>query len=129
MAKLYIVRGLPGSGKTTFAKSLNILHVERDLFCMRGGKYDWKAEELSRNNELCKAVISMALLNGNDCVVCNPFPKKTQVQEYIDLAVSFGADWEVIRMTGEYGSVHGVPKEHMKKFASEFETFDNEKLI
>ena len=32
MKKLIIIRGLPGSGKSTFAKSLNCTHFETDMY-------------------------------------------------------------------------------------------------
>ena len=36
---LYIVRGIPGSGKSTFAKSLGGTHFEADMFFMKDGEY------------------------------------------------------------------------------------------
>jgi predicted kinase len=46
MATLTIVRGLPGSGKSTYAKSLNVFHIEADMFCMKDGKYEFDAERV-----------------------------------------------------------------------------------
>lgn len=40
--KLTLIRGLPGSGKTTLAKQLGVLHVEADMYFMRDGRYQFE---------------------------------------------------------------------------------------
>jgi len=45
MSKLILVRGLPGSGKSTFAKTFGCLHVEADMFYIVGGKYRFDGTE------------------------------------------------------------------------------------
>ena len=39
MKTLYIVRGVPGSGKSTFAKTLGGTHFETDNYFMIDGEY------------------------------------------------------------------------------------------
>ena len=45
---LYIVRGVPGSGKTTYSKQLGIFHVEADMFHMKDGEYRWDPKRVKR---------------------------------------------------------------------------------
>ena len=45
---LYIVRGIPGSGKSTFAKSLGGTHFEADMFFMKNGEYKY---DMFKNKE------------------------------------------------------------------------------
>ena len=42
---LIIVRGLPGSGKSTFAELLGDIICTTDDFHMKDGKYCWTAEK------------------------------------------------------------------------------------
>lgn len=46
MSKLIVVRGLPGSGKTTFAKSFGCFHVKNDCYHYHCGEY--KLEEVRK---------------------------------------------------------------------------------
>jgi adenylate kinase family enzyme len=43
---IYLVRGIPGSGKSTFAKSLGGTHFETDQFFMVDGKYNFDGSKL-----------------------------------------------------------------------------------
>ena len=44
--KLILVRGIPGSGKTSFAyrQFPGVFHVENDMFLMHDGKYCWSKD-------------------------------------------------------------------------------------
>lgn len=58
MKNLYIIRGLPGSGKSTFAstlaKSLNAVHFEEDMYLTeRDGTYLWSEERFTRAICVC----------------------------------------------------------------------------
>lgn len=53
--RCFVIRGLPGSGKSTLAKQYpHLLHLEEDMFAMRGGVYHWDSNtpqgiEVGRN--------------------------------------------------------------------------------
>jgi len=53
---LYIIRGVPGSGKSTFAKSIAKPWqiFEADQFFMKHGKYDFDFTKLRLAHESCK---------------------------------------------------------------------------
>ena len=59
MKTLYIVRGVPGSGKSTFAKSIGGIHIEADQFFMENGKYNFD-EHLAKLSE----DIELLTING-----------------------------------------------------------------
>lgn len=127
--KLTIIRGLPGSGKSTEAKKLGIFHVEADMFCMKDGEYCFDYKTHSNNHLNCKYLISFALSNDCDCVVSNTFTKLEEMNPYLDKARFYGANVEVIRMSSNYGTIHNVPLEVIDKMRERFEDYEGEKII
>ena len=51
---LFIVRGLPGSGKTTLAKSLGSVHFEADMYFMEGNEYKFDITKIKKAHEWCQ---------------------------------------------------------------------------
>ena len=103
--KLTLIRGLPGSGKSTFAKrNYSCLILENDMFHMHGGKYEWSKESMPDAISWCIDTCETALSNGMDVVVCNTFTKRKHIDIYRTIADALGADFEVIRCTGDSGA-------------------------
>lgn len=123
---LYILRGLPGSGKSTFAKSLGIFHVEMDMYFMRGGKYIWSANKIPEAAKFCQDLVRSVIKAGLDCVVSNTHTKIWEFQPYLDMAKELGADVRVIKMPFYYGSVHDVPDITQQKMKDRWEDFEDE---
>lgn len=119
---LHIVRGLPGSGKSTYAKSLNILHVETDMFCMKNGEYVWTPEGQARRIELVSEFVEKCLQTGSDCVVTGVFSTHRSYQPLIELGRLYRAKIEVKTCTSNYGSIHNVPSDVIEKMRKEFES-------
>ena len=60
MKNLYIVRGLPGSGKSTFAKTLvghDFLVCEADKYFMVNGEYKFDVTKLKEAHESCRNMV------------------------------------------------------------------------
>lgn len=114
MAHLTIIRGLPGSGKSTFAKRMGCAHFEADMWMVDDeGAYAFDAGRLGFCHSECLKAVKDSLESGNDVVVSNTFTRIWEMQPYIDL----GHPYTVIMMLGDYQNVHGVPKEtidHMR---------------
>lgn len=127
--KLIIVRGLPGSGKTTYAKSLGIAHVETDMFFMKDGFYQFDPALLPENHRKCYEQVRAHLLAECDCVVSNTFTELWEMQEYLDLGEELGAEVEVVRMTGAFGSVHSIPEHAIELMRQRFEVYPGETLM
>lgn len=125
--KLTIIRGIPGSGKSTFAKSnYKCLILENDMFHIKSGKYDWKSETMPDAVKWCFSTCEKALELGMDVVVSNTFTKRKFIEGYYKLAEKYNADFEVIRCTGNYQNIHDVPSYVMKSMKHGFEDWDNE---
>lgn len=127
--KLICCRGLPGSGKSVFArKHFQCCILENDQFQMQNGKYVWSPDGTKRAIALCRNLADQILAAGADVVVCNTFTKRSFVEGYKRLAEKYGADFEVIRMTGNFQNTHNVPKFILDNMKSHFEDWPGEIL-
>ena len=127
--KLTIIRGLPGSGKSTEAKKLNVFHVEADMFCMKNGEYCFDPKKHKENHIVCAEMVHRVLQIGCDCVVSNTFTEVWEMQKYLDLSEYFGAEVEVVRMETTYESIHNVPGDVYEKMWERFEDYKGERVI
>lgn len=128
---LILIRGLPGSGKSTYAKKL-VDMLEADLFQKTNVKHFeaddfWEDREfnprfLGLAHKKCQENTWDALCQGYDVVVANTFTRLWEMQPYLDMT----EDIKVYRMTGDYGSIHNVPKDTIEKMKKRFEDFDGE---
>lgn len=111
---LYLVRGLPGSGKSTFAKSLGCLHLEADMWFYKDGVYQYDINEIKDAHDWCKENTYEALITGLDVVVSNTFTKiNFELMPYIGMAHDTNSKFCIYEMKGEYPNVHNVPKEKL----------------
>lgn len=122
--KLILVRGLPGSGKSTYAKTLEgAFHVEADMYFMHAdGIYRFDPTKLGAAHDWCQLQCARALERGESCVVSNTFVKCWELMPYIKMAKTLGANIEIVVMTGQYGSVHNVPAEVLTRMAKAWES-------
>ena len=128
--KLTLVRGLPGSGKSTYVKkNFSCLHLENDMFHMRDGGYDWSAESMNAAINWCAETCRRALELQMDVVVSNTFTKRRFVEFYRNMAMETHAEFEVIRCTGDFENVHNVPKKTLENMKSGFEDYPGEIFI
>ena len=126
---LYIVRGLPGSGKSTYAKKLGCFHVEADMFHVKDGEYKFDIQRSRLGHNWCQKTVIFAMEQGMDVVVSNTFTQNWEIYPYLEFAKKTGHLVNVIRMTNEFGSVHGVPEDTMKKMRERFEDVDGEIIV
>ena len=123
---LYIVRGVSGAGKSTFAATLaaglNCPHWENDMFLYVDGEYCWSAKEARKARQKCFAAVADALAAG-DCVVSNVFAGEGSFKPYISLAKSLGHDYTCSRIENRHGGEngHNVPVSHLKSMAENFQ--------
>ena len=131
--RLCIIRGCPGSGKSTFAKKLaakyGLLHFENDAYLMQGDKYVWTPAAAKYAARQCFNDCMNALKSGKSCVVSNVFVTRRVVDKYANAAKAIGVRVGVFRMTKDFGNVHNVPKSTLDSMKAGFEDYPNEVIV
>lgn len=103
--KLVLIRGLPGSGKSTMAKNMNgYVHLEADMFLFVDGAYKYDVKKVPGAHDQCVSKTKEALCAGQSVVVSNTFAQEWELQRYTDLGFTF----EIIEAEGKWQNVHGV---------------------
>lgn len=118
MKECFILRGLPGSGKTTISQSLAGLHGivhEADSFCYNNeGVYEFKIEEASLNHKKCFDSFCESIDGGIVKVVqSNTNTAEWQFMHYVEYAKVHGYIVHVMLVENYHGntSIHDVPLE------------------
>ncbi|QNR53824.1 AAA domain-containing protein [Pseudomonas phage phiK7A1] len=127
MKKLYLIRGLPGSGKSTFgltlADAIGAFTFEADHYhYTEAGVYDWKPENVHKAHEWCQWSVRHMMSLSHDIVVSNTFTTEKELKPYLDLATQWGYHVTTLIVEGRHGnpSVHGVPQETLDKMRNRF---------
>ena len=126
MSKLTLIRGLPGSGKSTMARKIAIdtgaLHVEADMWLDYSQPYT--PEAAKRAHAICQSQARHGLIALDKVVVSNTFTRQWEMQPYLDMARHYGAQVEIITATGDYGSIHNVPDNVIQAMRERWEEVD-----
>ena len=115
--KLVLIRGLPGSGKSTIAKSMaGYKHYEADMYHMVDGEYVFDFNNIKKAHEWCQSSTLAELEKGGRVVVSNTFTEKWEILPYIE----FGYSYSVIVARGEFENTHKVPEDVLIKMKARF---------
>lgn len=126
---LYIIRGLPGSGKSTYAKSIGCFHIETDMFYMLDGEYNFDNRYAGIAHQWCQDTLRRAMTTGMDIAVSNTFTTLEEIDPYFELAKKFGYKVMVFHTTGSYGSTHEVPEETLQLMRDRWQRLEKEEII
>ncbi|MGX9416365.1 AAA family ATPase [Vibrio sp. RC27] len=107
--RLILIRGLPGSGKTTLARSFAAVHIEADMYFIdHKGEYRFDANRLKDAHQWCFQTAVASLLEGHSIVVSNTFIQYWEMKPYIEFATKKQIAIDVICCVGEFENIHGV---------------------
>jgi len=131
---LTLVRGLPGSGKSTFAKALvgdDFLVCEADKFFYdREGNYNFDATKLKEAHESCRNRVETYMKDNGvnpqfypEIVVSNTFTQEWEMEAYYKLAEQYGYKVFSIIVENRHEGVnqHGVPADKLEQMKNRFE--------
>jgi len=133
---LYIVRGLPGSGKSTFAMKLvhdaHYLVCEADKYFIdkETGEYKFDASKIKEAHRYCQNLVetymSDSLVNDQwyrEIVVSNTFTQEWEMEPYFALAEKYGYKVFTLVVENRHGgkNVHGVPDDKLEIMRNRFE--------
>ena len=123
---LIILRGLPGSGKSTFANMMwpEAVICEADQYFYLDGEYRFNPAKLKEAHSWCQTIARHLMSNGKpQVVVSNTSTTQNEMQPYLDMAKEYGYSVVSLVVENRHGnsSVHGVPQETLKKMQDRFE--------
>jgi predicted kinase len=127
MTHLYLIRGLPGSGKSTIAKKLvehnpTIVHLEADMyFIQEDGSYVWNVLNIGSAHQWCQSKTDENLFHGKSVVVSNTFTTKNELKPYFVIAKKYDIVPTVVLCMNQFGSIHNVPLDTLLKMKARFE--------
>lgn len=130
---LFLVRGLPGSGKTTFATAIwnDYAVCEADKFFYdEEGNYNFDPTKLKEAHAWCKNEVESKMIEHQnnqqyypEIAVSNTFTQEWEMEDYFKLAEKYGYKIVSLIIENRHGSqnVHGVPEEKLQIMKNRFE--------
>jgi predicted kinase len=121
---LMLCRGISGSGKSTFAKTLGGEHYEADMFFIDGnGEYKFDGSKIKLAHEWCKDMVYMDMLKEiPKIVVSNTFTQEWEMEPYFELAKKYGYKVFSIVIENRHGGTneHNVPEDKVEQMKNRF---------
>ena len=132
---LYIVRGIPGSGKSTFAKKIvghDFLVCEADKYFINKetGEYKFDVSKIKDAHKFCQDTVETymkdSLVNNQfyrEIAVSNTFTQEWEMDQYFKLAKEYGYTVFSIVVENRHGgtNVHNVPEDKIEQMKNRFE--------
>ena len=121
---LFLLRGLPGAGKSTLAKSIGGAHFEADMFFMENGEYKFDVTKLKDAHNWCRHSVMDTMKAGEPkVIVSNTFTQEWEMNAYYLLAKELGYTVFSLIVENRHDGVneHGVPQEALDRMKNRFE--------
>ncbi len=129
MKEIYLLRGLPGAGKSTLAKSLGGLHLEADMYFMKDGEYHFDVTKLKDAHAWCQNEVNTAMIlnhttgENERIIISNTFTQEWEMDAYYKLAKQWNYKVFSLIVENRHGGVneHGVPADKLEIMKDRFE--------
>jgi len=130
---LFLVRGLPGSGKSTFATHIwnEYAVCEADKFFYdKEGNYNFDPSKLKEAHAWCKNEVETRMKDHQinqqyypEIAVSNTFTQEWEMEDYYKLAEKYGYKVVSLIVENRHGgkNVHGVPDDKLEIMKNRFE--------
>lgn len=127
--ELYLLRGLPGAGKSTLAKSLGGIHVEADQYFMEDGEYKFNPNQIKNAHNYCQIQTRGWMktdgtqVDVSRIVVSNTFTQEWEMEPYFEMAKEYGYRIYSLVVENRHGGLneHNVPTETIDKMRNRFQ--------
>jgi len=129
---LILLRGIPGSGKTTLANVIlqqpnnnpqEILSAD-DFFEGENGEYNFDSTKLKEAHNYCQFRCSERMRQQKSrIVVANTFTQEWEMNEYFKMAERYNYRVHTIIVENRHGNenIHGVPNDKLQQMKNRFE--------
>jgi predicted kinase len=129
---LILLRGLPGSGKTTLANIIlqqpnnnpqEVLSAD-DFFEDKEGEYKFDASKLKEAHNYCQFRCSERMRQQKSrIVVANTFTQEWEMDEYFKMAERYNYRVHTVIIENRHGNenIHGVPKDKLQQMKDRFQ--------
>lgn len=126
MKELFLLRGIPGSGKSTVASSIGGTHLEADMYFIdpTTGDYIFNPKKLKEAHEWCQeSVLSSMIAGESKIVVSNTFTQKWEMDPYYKIAKDNNYIVHSLVVENRHNGVdtHNVPEEVLYNMQERFE--------
>ena len=130
MKTLYLLRGLPGAGKSTLASQLSDAHFEADMyFTNENGQYLFNPSDLKKAHAWCQSEVHTAMIlnhttgSNERIAVSNTFTQEWEMEPYFKLAETYGYRVFSIIVENRHGgeNLHSVPADKIQTMKDRFE--------
>jgi len=126
MKTLYLVRGVSGCGKSTFAEKLPVDHIfSADMYFIDPlyNTYNFKPALLPQAHKFCQDNTEMSMTDLKDIAVANTFTEEWEMKPYYDMAEKHGYTVFsiIVENRHEGQNVHSVPEFALEKMRNRFE--------
>ncbi len=126
---LFLLRGLPGAGKSTLAKNLGALFFEADMYFLEGNEYKFNPLKLKDAHAWCQNQVRISMKNANGgmtpsrIAVANTFTQEWEMKAYYDLSNEYGYTVFSLVVENRHNgvNVHNVPEEVLESMKNRFE--------
>ena len=126
---LFLLRGLPGAGKTTMAKSFGAVCFEADMYFLEGAEYKFDPTRLRQAHEWCLNQVEISMKSSDKAIgdkriaVSNTFTQEWEMKPYMELAEKYGFTVFSVIVENRHGgnNIHDVPQESLDRMRSRFE--------
>jgi len=137
--KMIILRGIPGSGKTTYTQ--RVLEQAQEVICsadhyfIREGVYQFSPADIGKAHEASQQKARKLCSSGaKTLIIDNTNTKKWEFEPYLKMAAEYGYTVEVVRFIlpckiAAKRNLHGVPEKNVERMMERFEDYPGESLL